>query len=72
MIVHRAGAIVCVTYRQRSVSAVVMLASENGKALMLGFDAMLGGYVGLMPVCWDEKEGVFRGLCCGEPVEVKP
>jgi hypothetical protein len=29
-----------------------MLASENSKSLMLQFDAMLGGYVGMMPVLW--------------------
>jgi hypothetical protein len=27
-----------------------MMASANGLSLMIGFDAMLGGHVGMMPV----------------------
>lgn len=34
----------------RTVQGVVIFASANGLALMLGFEAMLGGHVGMMPV----------------------
>ena len=34
----------------RTVNGVVIFASPNGLALMLGFEAILGGHVGMMPV----------------------
>ena len=34
----------------RTVDGVVVFASHNGVSLMLGFDAMLSGHVGMMPV----------------------
>ena len=34
----------------RTVEGVVVFASPNGISLMIGFDAMLGGHVGMMPV----------------------
>ena len=37
---------------------------------MLGFDAMLGGFIGMMPVLKDDF-GTYRDLIEAEPVEVK-
>lgn len=41
------------TYMGRTVDAVVIMASRDGRSLMLAFDAMLGGYVATMPVFLD-------------------
>lgn len=71
LIVHATGALVRVTYRQRTVDATVLLASGNGKSLMLSFEALLGGYAGMMPVLWDDDAREFRGLVCGERVGVE-
>lgn len=45
----------------RTVPAQVLLASPNEVSLMVTFDAMLGGYVGMMPLLRD-GDGVYRDL----------
>jgi hypothetical protein len=54
------GARARVTFAGRTVEATVALASPNGRSLFLTFDAMLGGYVGGMPLLWDGAH--FREL----------
>jgi hypothetical protein len=54
------GELVFITYEHRTVAGVVEMASSNGVSLMLAFDAMLGGFVGMLPCLWDGKE--FRDL----------
>lgn len=39
-----------VDYDGRTVEAIVVMASPNGQSLMIRFEAMLGGHVGMMPV----------------------
>jgi hypothetical protein len=39
----------------------VLLASSNGKSIMLGFEAILANHVGTMPVLLDD-DGVYRSL----------
>ncbi|MBT1509362.1 hypothetical protein KIP88_02510 [Bradyrhizobium sp. SRL28] len=39
-----------VTCEGRTADGVVIMASENGLSLMIGFDAMFGGHLGMMPV----------------------
>jgi len=34
----------------RTVDGIVIFASPNGISLMLGFEALLGGHAGIMPV----------------------
>jgi len=70
--VHRPGDRVTVTFMGKTIAAEVWLASPNGVSLMLGFDAMLGGYVGTMPVVWMALAGEFRDLITRERVEIKP
>lgn len=53
----------------RTENACVILASKNGKSLVVAFEAMLGGYVGTMPLMWTE-EGYFVDLIKGERVEI--
>lgn len=59
-----------VTYAGRTVDAVVRLASPNGRSLFLEFEAMLGGFVGAMPVLFDDGE--FRPLMGGGVAKVAP
>lgn len=59
---------VVVTLEGRTVEAEVILASADGKSLALGFDAMLGGYVAMMPVQW--IDGAYRDLVAGRPVVI--
>jgi hypothetical protein len=58
--IWKTGDSLMVSFKGRRVLGQVKLASENGRSLMLEFDAMLGGYVGMMPVL--EEDGVFRDL----------
>jgi hypothetical protein len=62
---------VLIRYKGRKVEGWVILVSENQKSIAVGFDdAMLGGYVGIMPAL-DEGDG-YRDLVEHEPVEVTP
>jgi hypothetical protein len=60
-------------YRDRSEPATVILASPNGRSLLLSFDALLGNHAGAMPVLADD-DGEFWSAVSGEPVilSVKP
>lgn len=51
--------------------AMILLASENGKSLMVGFDGMLGGHFGMMPVLHCE-DGAYRSIVTGAEVRIKP
>lgn len=47
-----------VTCEGRTVEGKVILASPNGLSLMIGFEAMFGGHVGMMPVTMrDQNNG---------------
>jgi hypothetical protein len=63
------GAFVEVTAEGRTVRAMVILASPNGRSLMLMFDGMLGGYAGTLPLFLDD-DGIYRGLVDQMPVTI--
>lgn len=63
----KTGDIVMITYGAQTVRGAVKLASPNGRSVMLEFEAMLGGFVGMMPALGDEK-GVYRDLLFNQPV----
>jgi len=65
----REGQHVTITYKGREVEARVVIVSENQKAIAFGFDARLGGYVGMMAAL-DKGDG-YRDLIDNEPVEVR-
>jgi len=44
------GDAVKITYEGRTVDGFVIMASPNGRSLLVKFEAMLGGYVGMMPI----------------------
>lgn len=67
----RPGDQVHVTLDGQSATAVVLFASQNGRSLMLQFDALLGGYLGLMPVLRG-ADGQFRDLIRSEVVTLVP
>ncbi len=49
----------------RDTPAQVFMASSNGRALALFFDAIIEGFVGSMPVLWDAEAATFRSIIGG-------
>ena len=66
----RAGDAVMITYDGRTVPGTITLASPNGVSLMLAFDALLGGHVGMMPVLGDGR-GNYASLIEQRPVKIE-
>jgi hypothetical protein len=69
MTVYRTGERVVIAFEGRTVSGEVLFASSNGVSLALSFEAILGGYAGMMPVLW--YDGEFRDLIKGEAVGIE-
>lgn len=67
----KTGDLVLIAYEGRKVPGRIVLASQNEASLMLEFEAILGGCVGMMPVLRDE-EGTYRDLINHRPVEIEP
>lgn len=68
--VWKADERVTVTFAGRTVDATIELASFNGHSLALRFEALLGGYAGLMPVLWRGFTRGFVDLIHEEPVVI--
>jgi hypothetical protein len=66
----RTGERVRIKCNGRHVAGEVLLASGNGVSLMLSFDAMLEGHVGLMPVIRDDA-GRYRSIVNDVEVELE-
>lgn len=49
------GSKVRITYQAENTIGTVLFQSDNGKSLMLGFESVLGGYVGSMPILWVDR-----------------
>jgi len=58
--IWKTGESLRIVFQDSTVEGYVVLASTNGRSLMLGFETILGGYAGMMPVL--EEQGVFRDL----------
>jgi hypothetical protein len=69
MTIFQQGDRVRTRYAGRQADGVVMLASSNGRSLWLEFDAMLGGFVGRMPVL--AQAGGFIDVIHCQPVELE-
>lgn len=66
------GDTVLVAYSgKKDISAKITLISPNGKSLVISFDAMPGGHVGMMPVATDDA-GNFYSLIEGLPLTLRP
>lgn len=65
---------VWITYDGQTLPALVGIASPNGRAAMLMFDGILGGYVGTMPVFADDADlsSDFIDLLHGHEVILQP
>jgi hypothetical protein len=63
----KTGERVRVTCDGRTVDGCVMLASPNGRSLMLSFEALLAGHIGMMPVL-QHDDGSFSALVHGAAV----
>jgi hypothetical protein len=66
----KTGDLVWIGCDDRTVEGTILLASGNERSLMLGFEAILGGHVGVMPVLF--VDGVYRSVVTGEAVAVVP
>ena len=62
------GDFVVATYDGRTVRAMVIIASHNAQSLAIMFDAMLGGYAGVMPIHWDAARNSYVDLLHGRPL----
>ena len=58
-----------IQFGEAHADGMVLIASGNGRSLMLSFDAILGGYVGMMAVLAGADD-VFRDLITDEPVHL--
>ena len=70
------GQRIAVTYHQQTVPAMVVLASANGRSVMLHIEDALvspsgGAFVGLVPVLRDD-DGVFRDIVEQAEVTIVP
>ena len=61
----KSGAVVA-----RTIAGQILLSSKNGHSLTLGFDAMLGGYVDMMPVLWESESESYEDLFMHNRVEI--
>jgi hypothetical protein len=67
----KTGDAVWIEYEGRGVRGRILLASPNGESLMLGFDVILGGHVGMMPIL-QRADGGYLSLIEGKPVKIFP
>jgi hypothetical protein len=67
----RTGDEIMIEYEGRRVPGLIALASSNERSLMITFDAMIDGHVGMMPLLRDEH-GVYRSLATKKPVKITP
>lgn len=66
----KTGDRVTIIHQGRRYPAVLMLASDNEESLMLSFEAIIDGHVGMMPVL--KEDGVYRSIMTGIEIEVIP
>ncbi len=58
-----------ISYEGRTVEGTVHLASPCGKSLAVTFEAILGGFAGLILASWEEPR--FVDLMWGKPVTLE-
>jgi hypothetical protein len=67
----KAGDHVNITCDGHTVEGVILLSSGNAVSLMIEFEAILDGHVGLMPLLMDER-GDYRSIVTDKVVLIKP
>jgi hypothetical protein len=70
-VIWKTGDKLVLTHGERTVAATVKLASPCGRSLMLAFEALLGGYAGMMPVL-RHTDGEYRDLITTSVVTLAP
>ena len=71
MEVFKKGQAVTIGLEGREIDAVIIIASENGKSLAAVFDGMIGGYVQMMPILYDDSKQYFKDLVKGRELIIK-
>jgi hypothetical protein len=66
----RTGDAVTIECDGRTIPGTVILASPNGVSLMLGFEAVLDGHLGMMPVLRDD-DGSYASIMTGIKVTLR-
>ncbi|MDY7815396.1 hypothetical protein U0F71_06665 [Burkholderia pseudomallei] len=56
-------------YKEQVITAMVWLASGNSRSLMLGFDGVIDGHVGMMPVLMG-NDGRYYSIMTGVEARV--
>lgn len=54
----------------RTVDAMVVLASANGASVMIMFDGLLDGCVGMMPLLRQPDDADYRNVMTGRAIDV--
>lgn len=54
----------------QQVEGMIVLASDNGGSLMVMFDGMIGGYVGMIPLLRND-DGSYQGIIDGAIIHVE-
>jgi hypothetical protein len=70
--IERRGEFVWVTYEKKLVKAFVAMVSDNGLSAIIMFDDMLGGFVGAMPIMFDEQTSEYVDVFQQKPLVVTP
>lgn len=71
--IFKTGDAVLIECDGRTAPGIVVFASENGVSLMLGFEAVLSGHAGMMPVLRDDDGdgNTFHSIMTGVRVIVR-
>ena len=64
------GQAVTITMEGRTIDAKIILASGNNKSLAVSFDALFGGYVGMMPILYDDEKKFYKDLVQGRELQI--
>lgn len=67
----RTGDTVHIAYGDESAVGMIIIGSRNGASLMLSFDAIIDGHVGMMPVLRGD-DGIYRSIVTGTEVRITP
>lgn len=69
---ERRGEFVWVTYERKLIKAMAVMVSDNGVSAILMFEGMLGGFVGAMPIVFDEHVQEYQDVFTGTPLTMTP
>ena len=67
----KAGDPVVIRAGDDAVRGVVRLASDNGRSLVIEFDAIVAGYIGVMPLLYQPGDDDYHDLFFGRPITLE-